>query len=608
MKIAASRASWSGAAVWAWAAFLLMVGAVDARAQVVRLAPEQPRWDGTLTISYDPTAPGAKFTPTDEIYVAARLIFPGYEQQVAWRMAQAGQLRKCEWRVPQHLSAVRLHFITLKGDWDEGAYTTTIIYRADGQPARGAYESKMQAASYQEFFKGETELYPDNYSAYRAKWTALAARENAKLNAAVNADLKKLSRVRPENAELLSVLTHGQLLIGNEARSRALIRRAVAEFPGSPFTARAISDFEEQAVNWQLSDESQREVAQLKLTIIQAYPATNFARRMMGALANDERAPLAVIEKIATLWMQAEPDNPQPYFDFALACRNQYQKYEQAAPLIERAIELLLAGKLRLYGDVGGRRTAMLLPAAYLVSAELAFRQKQTSKALARLKLAQTLEPQPAYAADLLEAKVWHSLNEHERAETAFIKAWRNGSQEALRRLQTRYQETHGGLQGFDDYLLSRERNSRAKTIWKHPAPHFKATALDGKSFDLTALQGRIVVINLWFIGCSPCRKEIPRLNELVNEFKHEPVVFLAPSLDSAELVKSFLRTTPFNYHVIADADELIISKFNAAAFPTHIVIDRDGLVETVLSGADERRPEEIRHLLRRLLDAPAAR
>lgn len=605
MKIDSRKWGWGTAEALVLTALLLLVA--DVRAQISRLEPEQPRWGGTLTISYDASAPGAKFTSADEVYVAARLIFPGFEQHVAARMTKAGKLFKHELRVPEHLASVALHFITTSGGWDEQAYATTLIYRGDGQPARSAYESRIRSPRYQEFFKQETALYPDNYSAYRAKWAAVAVIESEKLRATVNADLKKLSHAA-ENAELLCVLAHGHLLIGNEARSRELIRRSFEKFPDSPFTARAINDYDEQAINAVVDDEPRREVARIKLAIIQMHPETAFARQAAGALAGDERAPLAVIEKITAQWMQAEPENPQPYYDFALACRNQYQHYEQAAPLIEKAIALLLAGKLRLHGDVGGQRTATMLPAAYLISAELAFRQRQNNQALAALKAAQSLGPQPPYAAHLLEAKIWRSLHDDERAEAAFIKAWSSGSQEAGVELQARYQKKQGGLQGFDEYLLRRSRDEPTNSAWKSPAPNFKVTALDGKTFDLAALPGRIVVINLWFVGCGPCRKEIPQLNELVSEFKDKPVVFLAPSFDSPETLKSFLRATPFNYHVVANAEEFIIGKFNATVFPTHILIDQNGLVAAVLAGAAERRPEEIKRLILQLLNAPAVR
>lgn len=586
------------AALWLWLA-------AGARAQIARLEPEQPRWGATLAISYDTSAPGAKFTSADEVYVSAQLLFPGYERHVAARMTKAGKLFKHELQISENLASVAVHFVTMGGGWDEQAYTRTMVYRADGQPARGAYESRIRSARYQEFFQQETALYPDNYSAYRAKWAAVAVVESAKLKATVNADLKKLSR-NAENAELLSVLAHGCLLIGNEARSRELIRRLFEKYPDSLFTVRAINDYEEQASNWAIDDAARREVAGMKLAIMQTYPDTAFARQEVGALAHNERAPLALIEKITVQWMKAEPENPQPYLDFALACRHQYRQYEQATPLIEKAIELLLAGKLRLYGDVSGQRTAALLPTAYLISAELAFRQNQPQRALAALKVAQALGTQPAYAAHLLEARVWQKLNEHARAEAAFIQAWRNGSQEAEELLKARYQKQHGGLQGFDEYLLSRTQGDNGRSEWRRPAPNFKVAALNGKTFELTALQGRLVVINLWFVGCGPCRREIPQLNALANEFKDKPVVFLAPSFDSVETLKSFLRGTPFDYHIIANANELIVGGFNATVFPTHIVIDQNGLVAAVLAGAAERRPEEVRRWILQLLNAPA--
>ncbi|MEK7833297.1 MAG: TlpA disulfide reductase family protein, partial [Acidobacteriota bacterium] len=137
---------------------------------------------------------------------------------------------------------------------------------------------------------------------------------------------------------------------------------------------------------------------------------------------------------------------------------------------------------------------------------------------------------------------------------------------------------------------------------WKQIAPLVKLTALDGKRYDLNALTGKVVVINLWFIGCSPCRKEIPRLNELVKEFSGKPVVFLAPSFDSGETLRGFLKTTAFDYQIVPGADQIINGQFNASSFPTHIVIDQNGLIEATLVGASERRPEEVRRLILRLL------
>lgn len=576
-------------------------------AQVSRLEPESPRWGQNLTITYDALARGAKFSAEGEVYVCAKLTFPDHTENVAARMTKAGQQFKFELKVQENLAALAVHFITLSGGWDEQAYATAIVYRSDSQPARGAFASKISSGRYQEFFKQEMALYPDNYSAYRAKWAMAAAVESEKAAGIINADLKRLSRAA-ENAELLYALSFGNLLIGREQKSRELIRVLAERYQNSNFTALAISDYEEQITNLPPGNDGRSENAKLKLKVINANPAANFARDASTAMARDGRAPLEVIETVAQLWMKAAPDNPQPYFTLALAHLTHYQNYDKATPLIEKAIELLLAGKLRLHGDINGKQTETLLPESYLIRADLSFRQQRYAEALAAANTAQAFAPANDFAAHLLEARILQAIGEKAEAEAAFIEAWRRGSQEAEERLKEIYRGRRGNLNGFDEYLLGATKGKSANSNWKQAAPSVKLASLDGKHFDLNALGGKIVVLNLWFIGCSPCRKEIPKLNELVQEFSGKPVVFLAPSFDSAESLREFLKTTAFAYHIVPDAEAVINRQFNASAFPTHIVIDQNGLIEATLVGASDRRPEEVRRLILRLLGATVSR
>jgi len=581
-----------------------------AQAQVSRLDPEQPRWGQTMTITYDPAAPGAKFTAADDVHVCVRMTFPDHGQTVTVRMVKAGSRFKSDLKVKENLAALAIHFITMSGGWDEQAYTTAIVFRPDGQAARGAYASRMQSGRFQEFFKQETALYPDNYSAYRAKWAMAAIAEGGKAAGIIGADLKRLSRAG-ENAELLCALSFGYLLNGHEEKGRELIRLLVRRYLNSPFTAQAIGDYEEQNSNQPPGSEGRAEIARLKQEVIRANPSSQFARLASLALARDSHSPLDVIETITQQWVKAEPENPQGHFNLALACLTHYQNYDRAAPAIERAIELLLAGKLRLYGDINGKQSEALLPEAYLLSADLGFRQGRYAEAVSTIKTAQAFAAEGNFAAYLLEAKILQTMGEGAKAEAAFVDAWRRGSPEAEERLKDIYRRRHGSLSGFDEYLLGATKNKgagAASASWKPAAPSVKLTSLDGKRFDLNALAGKIVVLNLWFIECGPCRKEIPRLNELVREFSGRPVVFLAPTFDSAETLRDFLKTTPFRYQIVPNAEAVISGQFNASSFPTHLVIDQNGLVEATLVGAAERRPEEVRRLILRLLNAQNSR
>jgi len=120
----------------------------------------------------------------------------------------------------------------------------------------------------------------------------------------------------------------------------------------------------------------------------------------------------------------------------------------------------------------------------------------------------------------------------------------------------------------------------------KWDAPAFSVTTLDGKEFDLSSLRGKVVVLNFWFIACSPCVAEIPDLNKLVAEFSAEKdVVFLSLAQDDAASLHEFLKKHEFAYNVAAAATGIMLSKYQIQAFPTNMIIDRQGKVIFELSG-----------------------
>jgi peroxiredoxin len=144
---------------------------------------------------------------------------------------------------------------------------------------------------------------------------------------------------------------------------------------------------------------------------------------------------------------------------------------------------------------------------------------------------------------------------------------------------------------------------SAAKVQEKKAAPTFRVTSLSGKQYELSALRGKVVVLNFWFIGCAPCKAEIPGLNKLVKEFKDQGVVFLAFAIDPAEDLRSFLKKTEFDYEIVSEEfSSTVIDQLNIDPFPTHIIIDREGNIEARIVGGSENRHEEIRPLIARLL------
>lgn len=107
----------------------------------------------------------------------------------------------------------------------------------------------------------------------------------------------------------------------------------------------------------------------------------------------------------------------------------------------------------------------------------------------------------------------------------------------------------------------------------------FKTTDMDGNKIDLKKLEGKIVVLNFWFINCHPCRVEIPDLNKMVDSFKtNDKLVFIAIALDDKSSLKSFLEKMPFNYTII-DEGRFIADKYGVRSYPTHVILNTDGKV-----------------------------
>ena len=134
--------------------------------------------------------------------------------------------------------------------------------------------------------------------------------------------------------------------------------------------------------------------------------------------------------------------------------------------------------------------------------------------------------------------------------------------------------------------------------------PNFAALDMNGNRVELSALRGKVVVVNLWFIGCPNCMDEIKQLNQLVNDYKGKPdVVFLGLAASKKEDLVKFLVKNPFNYTIVSNAQMIILTKFGTpdkngeinVPFPMHYVIDRDGkivLKEQGVKGVEAVRNE----------------
>ena len=66
-----------------------------------------------------------------------------------------------------------------------------------------------------------------------------------------------------------------------------------------------------------------------------------------------------------------------------------------------------------------------------------------------------------------------------------------------------------------------------------NPSPDFRAWDVDGKSYTVADFRGKYVYIDLWATWCGPCRREMPFLKQLEEEYKGRNITFLSLSTDA---------------------------------------------------------------------------
>ncbi|GAB3455988.1 TlpA disulfide reductase family protein [Kineococcus endophyticus] len=122
----------------------------------------------------------------------------------------------------------------------------------------------------------------------------------------------------------------------------------------------------------------------------------------------------------------------------------------------------------------------------------------------------------------------------------------------------------------------------------------FTGTAVDGSTVDLAQYRGKVVVLNTWFAGCSPCRKEAPDLEAVWQEYSGRNVQFLGINTDdTAAIAESFQKSFGITFPSVLDKDSgaamLALRTYSPQATPTTLVLDTEGRVAARASGIVRR-------------------
>jgi peroxiredoxin len=126
---------------------------------------------------------------------------------------------------------------------------------------------------------------------------------------------------------------------------------------------------------------------------------------------------------------------------------------------------------------------------------------------------------------------------------------------------------------------------------------NFTLTDLQGKTWTLKDLKGKVVLVNFWATWCPPCRKEMPDLDTLYNRFKDQGFVILAISEDEETAkVGPFIAEHKISYPILLDPGSKVNNLFQVEGIPKSFVYDRDG--KLVAQSIDMRTQRQFLEML----------
>ncbi len=125
------------------------------------------------------------------------------------------------------------------------------------------------------------------------------------------------------------------------------------------------------------------------------------------------------------------------------------------------------------------------------------------------------------------------------------------------------------------------------------PAPLVKGFDVQGTYRAVDWSAAKLTVINFWATWCEPCRKEMPRLQQLLDERAEGELQIVGIAKDTKlapELIGSTVARLGVSYPVLVDGRRISREWGGTGIIPTTYIIDAEGIVVRRYVGGSEEQ------------------
>lgn len=145
--------------------------------------------------------------------------------------------------------------------------------------------------------------------------------------------------------------------------------------------------------------------------------------------------------------------------------------------------------------------------------------------------------------------------------------------------------KNHPATNGIKAYL-----KKVSTTLAGIPSIPFERKDKDGKTINLDAYKGKVVLLDFWGSWCGPCRASHPHLKTVYNKYKSKGFEIIAIAQENGKTIedskKAWLKAIEedgISWVHILNQDGIekqdIVKSYNVNAFPTKILLGADGKI-----------------------------
>lgn len=128
-------------------------------------------------------------------------------------------------------------------------------------------------------------------------------------------------------------------------------------------------------------------------------------------------------------------------------------------------------------------------------------------------------------------------------------------------------------------------------------SPEFTLRDLQGKEWSLSALRGKVVMVNFWTAWCVPCTRQLPDLQALYERFGPRGLAILAVSGDEPDKLRAVAAAGKYTFPVLLDPHHALDRQFALEGIPKTFVYGRDG--KLVAQAIDRRTNRQFLGMLK---------